>query len=140
MNNVRSEIITLIIDKVGVRETEITNDIDINEGLGCSGDDFHELMDEFAKKFNVDMSNYLWYFHTEEEGFNSLGGSFFRPPNERVDHIPVNLRVLMEAVSTGRWPIEYPPHEIPKRRWDLTINGILLIAVLLWMLFSLMKC
>lgn len=140
MHTTRAELVSMISNKIGVDKTEVTDDIDINLGLGCTGDDFHELMEEFALTFNVDMTSYRWYFHTEEEGFGSIGSWFFKPPNERVQHIPVNLRVLLEAASTRRWPLTYPQHEIPKRRWDLTINLVLLIVVAVWAAVSLAKC
>ncbi|MBK6540704.1 MAG: hypothetical protein IPG10_05400 [Flavobacteriales bacterium] len=85
------------------------------------------------------MTKYRWYFHTEEEG-GSIGGWFFKPPNERVAHIPVTLRILMEAASTCKWPIVYPDHKIPERRWDLAINLILVIAVLTCVVVLLSKC
>jgi hypothetical protein len=140
MHTIRAELVSMISDKIGVDESEVTDDIDINRGLGCTGDEFHELMEEFAMKFNVDMTVYRWYFHTEEEGFGSIGSWFFEPPNERVQHIPVNVRVLLEAASSHKWPMIYPHHEIPKRRWDLTINLVFLIVVVAWAMVSLVKC
>lgn len=139
MSSNRSDIIALIVDKVGADEKIIADDTDINRGLGCTGDDFHELMEEFQKKFNVDMSSYRWYFHTEEEGSGGIGSWFFRPPNERVEHIPVTVAVLVQAAETGHWPILYPPHELPKHRWDITINGALFLAVMTWMTVLLLK-
>lgn len=137
--NTREKLRLFVIDKTGARESEVTDAVDINNGLGCCGDDFHELMEAYATTFGVDMKEYRWYFHTEEEGLNLLGGAFFKPPNERVEHIPVTLEVLERGVQLGRWPISYPAHTIPKRRWDLAINGLLLIIVLAWAAVSLLK-
>jgi acyl carrier protein len=53
-------------DQVGCDDEEITESCDIVNDLGCYGDDFFELMFDFSKKFNVDMTPYLWYFHTKE--------------------------------------------------------------------------
>ena len=60
---------------------------------GIHGDDFHELIDEYAKVFKVDMTGYLWYFHADEEG-NSFGGSIIKPPYDRVKRIPVTPALL----------------------------------------------
>ena len=81
---------------------------DIQNDLGCYGDDFHELIDEYSKKFKVDLTFYLWYFHTREEG-NNLGGTFFRAPNERVKRIPVTPTLLLEFANKGKWDLQYPP-------------------------------
>ncbi len=140
MHTIRAELASMISDKIGVNESEVTDDIDINRGLGCTGDDFHELMEEFAMKFNVDMTVYRWYFHTEEEGFGSPGSWFFKAPNERVVHIPVTIDVLIEGATKGKWPIAYPAHELPKHRWDLTINLVFLVVVAVWAAVSLTKC
>jgi hypothetical protein len=86
------------------------------------------------------MNSYRWYFHAKEEGgWNSLGALFFKPPYKRVTHIPVTPKLLQDAANKGRWDLQYPPHTIPKRRWDLIINGILFLAVLLWALYTWFK-
>jgi hypothetical protein len=113
---------------------------DLMNDQGIGGDDFHELIDKYAKTFNVDMAGYLWYFHADEEGgLNSIGSSFFKPPYERVDHIPVTPEKLLDFANKGCWDMEYPPHKLPKRRWDLVINGILFIIFLGWALYSCFK-
>lgn len=104
-------------------------DIDIYEDMGITGDDFHEMINKYAKTYDVDMSEYLWYFHTDEEG-SSFGGQFFKPPYERVKRIPVTPRMLASFIETKKWKIDYPPHKIPKVRKDLIINKILVITFL----------
>lgn len=109
--------------------------VDINNELGITGDDFHELMENFAKEYQVDMRTYRWYFHSEDEGFGNIGAIFFKPPFRRVQHIPVTPQVLADSIEARRWVINYPPHHIPKRRWDLVINTVVFIAtilVLIW--------
>lgn len=51
---------------------------DIFRDLGMVGDDFHEMIETYAARYAVDMTNYRWYFHTDEEGW-SFGGVFFKP-------------------------------------------------------------
>ncbi len=130
-----NEIIDLLEKTIG--RDDIVEDSDIVLDLKCYGDDFHELMEAYAALFNVDMRQYLWYFHTEEEGTNGLGGFFFKPPNERVTRIAVTPKMLLNFAEAGRWHIEYPEHHLPKRRYDFLFNKIILIfflafAILYW--------
>jgi hypothetical protein len=117
----------------------IADSADLFFEAGIDGDDAFEFVDAFAAQFAVDISGYRWYFHHGEEGHN-LGGLFFRPPYDRVDHIPVTLDLLIKAVELKRWPIVYPPHELPETRWDTRINlGCFVIALAslgLWAFFQ----
>ena len=121
-----NEIIDFIKEDTGL--DNITSDTDIFKN-GSVGDDFHELIEKFAKTYSVEMTNYLWYFHSDEEGLNT-GGLFFDPPYKRVERIPVTPSLLTEFANKGKWDIEYPKHEIPRRRYDLIINKILLVLVI----------
>ena len=134
----QEQIDNFIKEKAGIDELKPGDDL--MNVHGVCGDDFHELMDEYAKLFNVDMAGYLWYFHADEEGgWNSIGGSFFRPPYERVTHIPVTPALLLDIANKGRWEIQYPPHKWPKRRWDIIINQVLFVVVIAWALYSCLK-
>lgn len=113
--------------------------IDIYKDMHVIGDDFHEMIEDYSKQYKVDMSDYLWYFHAEEEGYN-VGGMFFKPPYKRVTRIPVTPQMLADFIMTKKWKVEYPDHEIPKRRIDLLINQILVIAGVIglgiWIMFN----
>lgn len=104
---------------------------DIFGEMGIIGDDFHEVIETYAKKYKVDMSGYLWYFHADEEGSGGIGAAFFKPPYDRIKRIPVTPSMLADFSETKQWKINYPPHKIPKRRIDLIINAMLLIALLI---------
>ena len=91
-------------------------DIDIFKDMGVTGDDFHEMIENYSKKYNVDMTDYLWYFHTNEEGYMSIGGQLFKPPYEKVRRIPVTPKMLADFIMIKKWDLKYPPHEIPKHR------------------------
>jgi hypothetical protein len=121
-----TEIIEFVKEETGARN--VTEDSDIETGLGCYGDDFDELIEKYSKSFNVDMSTYLWYFHTGEEGYGSIGGLFFKPPNSRVQRIPVTPKMLLEFAQEGKWSIEYPKHKIPEKRYDVLVNQIVLVT------------
>ena len=109
----------------------VTQDSDIEADLGWYGDDFDELIIKFSKSFNVDISTYLRYFHTGGEGFASLGAIFFKPPNRRVKRIPVTPKILFECAQKGKWSIEYPEHKIPKARYDIVVNQILMLTLII---------
>lgn len=132
----QAEISGFIKSKTGIVNLNLNDDLLKDQGV--SGDDFHELIADYQKIFNVDMTNYLWYFHSDEEG-NNIGGVFFKPPYERVNHIPVSPAKLLEFANKGRWEMEYPVHKLPKFRWDMIINATLLLIALSWALYSCIK-
>lgn len=130
-----TEIINFVKEISGI--DEINPESDIYE-LGVVGDDFHEMIEEYAKTFEVDMTKYLWYFHADEEGQN-FGALFFKPPYLRVDRIPVNPRLLSEFAENKKWCMDYPEHKLPNKRIDLVINQIfiilsIIIALIIWVL------
>lgn len=100
---------------------------------------FIEMMEKYSKQYEVDMSDYLWYFHANEEGSN-LGGFFYEPPNKRVKRIPVTPKMLSDFIETKRWKIDYPKHTFPDKRPDLLINQFVIIAlvvgIILWALLK----
>ena len=108
---------------------EIKPDTDIYNDLRCVGDDFFELLEMYSKHFSVDMSAFLWYFHSDGEGPPGIGQEFFKPPYDRVERIPVTPAMLTEFANSGKWSIEYPPHQIPKIRWDIRIDLILVVCI-----------
>ena len=97
------------------------------------GDDFHEMIEKFSSRYSVDMADYLWYFHADEEGQN-FGGLFFKPPYSQVDRIPVTPMMLADTANKGKWDIQYPAHKISPRRYDILITklffGIVLIIII----------
>ena len=121
-------------------EKEIKPDTDIFNELGCTGDDFHELMEAYQQKFSVDMSDYRWYFHANEEGGNfSLGSIFSKPPYERVNRIPVTPQMLWDYAKAGKWGLVYPVHKLPKYRIDIFANQILFLTFLFFCIRSCIK-
>ncbi|MFN3669750.1 MAG: hypothetical protein ACK4VY_10610 [Brevundimonas sp.] len=107
----------------------LSDDEDLFDALGIDGDEGLDFIDAFVARFDVDATSYLWYFHHGEEGWN-LGALFYTPIHERFGRIPITLAALTDAVRTGRWPISYPEHCVPSRRWDILINRILGVAML----------
>ncbi len=120
-------------------EDVISSETDIFNECGISGDDFHELIEKYQMRYNVDMSNYLWYFHCDEEGSSFITGLFFKPPYKRVTRIPINPKMLTEFANSKKWNIDYPEHKLPKYRYDIIFNQIVLLIILIWLIFSLVK-
>jgi len=104
--------------------------IDIWKDMHVTGDDFHEMIENYTKEYKIDMSSYLWYFHTDEEGHNFIGGLFFKPPYKRVKRIPITPKMLSDFVNLKEWNINYPDHKIPKKRYDLLINRLTILIII----------
>lgn len=85
----------------------------------------------------MDISSCLWYFHCGEEGsWNNIGGTFFKSPDERVKHIAVTPDMLSEFAKIGKWNIDYPDHKLPKRRYDILINQLLILAFIIFLIYK----
>jgi hypothetical protein len=124
------DIYGFLVKRLGVKRAKLHEEIHVSDELGCDGDDFSELMDAYAKRFAVDISAYLWYFHQGEEISMSLGASIFPPPNFRVERIPVTPRLLLESANAGRWLVEYPVHRMPRRRYDVLVDRVVALIVI----------
>ena len=120
-----NEIIEFIEEEIGA--VPKSPETDIWEELGCVANDLDDFLIAYAKEYRVDMSGYLWYFHNTEEGQN-FGGLFFKPPYARVERIPITPKMLAEFSIEEKWDMNYPPHEIPKKRKDLLINRIIILS------------
>lgn len=131
------EIYEFLEQEEAVKRSKLHPDSDFVDELGIEGDDFSETINLFAEKYEVDMSEYRWYFHHGEEGWN-LGALFFKPPYAQVKRIRVTPGLLLEAARTKVWPISYPQHQIREGRPDITFNKILfggvgIFGLVLWL-------
>lgn len=129
---------------VFVKEQTAADDVhpdrEIGNDLGVDGDDFAELMAAYQKRFCVNLDGFRRYFHYAEEGsWNSLGGQFFKPPYERVRHIPITPKVLLDMANKGRWDLTYPEHSLPKRRYDVWFNQLVFILFTVYLFFRCAK-
>lgn len=41
--------------------------------------------------------------------------------------IPVTIALLRRALAEKRWPVDYPPHSLPKYRLDLMANTLIFL-------------
>tara|TARA_B110000503_G_scaffold93613_1_gene141165 strand:+ start:558 stop:794 length:237 start_codon:yes stop_codon:yes gene_type:complete len=53
MSEVKSKVVAIIVDKLGVEENEVTNDASFTNDLGADSLDTVELIMEFEKEFNI---------------------------------------------------------------------------------------
>ena len=113
---------------------ELTPNADLHDDLGISGDDFSSIMRKFEKEFNVDMENYRWYFHHVEKRAYGVRGLFVNSPSFRVPYIPVTPRLLLQAAAEGSWPVQYPEHDLSAKRYDITIDRVLALALVLFVI------
>ncbi|MEO1322289.1 MAG: DUF1493 family protein [Pseudomonadota bacterium] len=120
-------------------DNPINPDEDIFRRIGITGDDADAFLIAFETTFDVDMRNYVWYFHSEQEGGLDFGGLFFRSPDRLVTRIPITPRILSNSINAKMWSVQYPDHTMPKVRRDLAANWIFIgaLAVFLVWLFTL---
>jgi acyl carrier protein len=53
MSDVKSRVISIIVDKLGVDDTEVTEEASFTNDLGADSLDTVELIMEFEKEFNI---------------------------------------------------------------------------------------
>jgi acyl carrier protein len=53
MSDIRSKVVSIIVDKLGVEESEVTNEASFTNDLGADSLDTVELIMEFEKEFNL---------------------------------------------------------------------------------------
>lgn len=131
------EINALVREQTGFRGP-LTEETDLHGDLEVLADDLEDLLTTFAERFRVDLTGFSWYFHTDEDGV-SPGRLFFAAPQDRVTRIPLRLALLYRAAELGRWPVDYPEHSLPARRWDIAVNQCLAVGIALWLIWWLAR-
>ena len=53
MSEIKSKVISIIVDKLGVEESEVTHEASFTNDLGADSLDTVELIMEFEKEFNI---------------------------------------------------------------------------------------
>jgi len=53
MSDIRAKVVSIIIDKLGVEESEVTDEASFTNDLGADSLDTVELIMEFEKEFNL---------------------------------------------------------------------------------------
>lgn len=119
-------------------ESKLTSDSDVFSEVGIDGDDCDEFLQKYSEKYSVNMNDFLWYFHYQDEAsltsFN-IGGSLFKSPNQSVTMIPITPKMLTEFANSKKWSVDYPEHKLPKHRYDIYVYWIFLIFVITSIIF-----
>ena len=67
MSELKSRVIAIIVDKLNVEETEVTNEASFTNDLGADSLDTVELIMEFEKSFNISIPD------DKAEGIQTVG-------------------------------------------------------------------
>ncbi|MEN9303230.1 MAG: hypothetical protein RL264_1659 [Bacteroidota bacterium] len=67
MSEIRSKVIAIIVDKLNVEESEVTNEASFTNDLGADSLDTVELIMEFEKQFNISIPD------DKAEGIQTVG-------------------------------------------------------------------
>lgn len=121
-------------------ESNLNSNSDVFAEVGIDGDDCDEFLLKYSKKYSIDMNDFLWYFHYQEEGsWNSVSNLFFKNPHQRVKEISITPKMLTEFANSKKWTIDYPEHNLPKHRYDIYVNWIFVIFVIALIIFIITK-
>lgn len=133
--SIREEVEAVIRGQTAYRG-ELRDATELQKDLGVYGLDMDELLEEYTQRFGVDMSSYLWYFHTGEEGSGlGLGQLVFPAPNQRVEEIPITVALLVDCANAGVWLVDYPEHSLPSRRYDVMVNNALVLLLVILVVY-----
>ena len=67
MSEIKGKVIAIIVDKLNVEESEVTNEASFTNDLGADSLDTVELIMEFEKQFNISMrSNHFLHRNLRE--------------------------------------------------------------------------
>ena len=92
--NILEEIKTFIEDKCGIARDRIKSESRIEKDLRITGDDAMELLVDFGKKFNVDVSKFMAADYFDGEGMNLLLPNFGKKE--------LTVHHLVKAVTAGK--------------------------------------
>ena len=67
MSDIKAKVIAIIVDKLNVEESEVTNEASFTNDLGADSLDTVELIMEFEKQFNISIPD------DKEEGIQTVG-------------------------------------------------------------------
>jgi len=77
MSDIKAKFIAIIVDKLNVEESEVTNEASFTNDLGADSLDTVELIMEFEKQFNISIPD------DKAEGIQTVG--------DAIDYIAANV-------------------------------------------------
>lgn len=102
-----NNIIEFISSESGCPKSKINENSDLNYDLKICGDDFHELIEKYSEKYKVNLDNYLWHYHSEEEVTFNLIPSRTKTHEVIEKYIPVTPIMLLEFAKLKSWNLSY---------------------------------
>jgi len=78
MSDIRDKVVAIIVDKLNVEESEVSNEASLTNDLGADSLDTVELIMEFEKQFNISIPD------DKAEGIQTVG--------DAVDYIADNAK------------------------------------------------
>ncbi len=74
LKTIRQEVLRIVEEQTGYSEKEINLNSEIEEDLGCTGDDASELLENLQKRFDIDFQGFEFskFFSSEGVGGHSL--------------------------------------------------------------------
>jgi len=142
------EITNLLADLTGTPRRKLRPDATLESGLGITGDDAAELIEEIAKRFHISFEGFRFLDHFGPEGFDiftpimifclrRISPDFRRRWREaEARECDITVRHLVDCVIAGRWVAPSPKTSRPHRRsvferlfrLPLILFGLLLVG------------
>ena len=119
MNNIDPDelfvdIQNFISDYTGVHKKRITKDTNLQRDLGLHGDEAGDFIEEFSKRYNVDLNGFIFDKHFDTEGsFNPIYYLYLLLFKRQ------ELRKTIISVSDLL-------HAAVARKWDSLFNSVIL--------------
>jgi len=115
MSGLETNVLDFVAEFTGVKRERLTLDSTLCGDLRIDGADGWELVEEFGRRFEVDLSNFHGECHFQREGL-PIGAPFVwlvclvsRPfrkkqtPEEETGLRPIRIADLIQAAEEGRW-------------------------------------
>jgi hypothetical protein len=88
--------------QMGSRNQAVTPNTDMRVDFGMYGEDALDFLEWYNQEFHVDMNNFVFAKHFENEGWLSLllKQLLLRPRY----YIPITVSFLVDVAKTKKWP------------------------------------
>jgi hypothetical protein len=107
VDDLEQRVRAFVREHIGWLPLDMDPNTDVVDDSGIYGDDVWDLIDDFAKRFNVRMDGFQWCYHSGPEGCNPLW-LIFPPWWSRKSHVPIRLADLVESARRQEWSVTYP--------------------------------
>ncbi|MDP3024437.1 MAG: DUF1493 family protein [candidate division Zixibacteria bacterium] len=104
-NDILEKIKDFVAENLVVKKEKLTAGTRLLEDLGIDGDDAAEFIEVFSKKFDIDMTDFVFEKHFGQEGFNPLMFLYrFLFNRKKLQFTTITLSDLLEVVQQKKWP------------------------------------